>query len=71
MAKGFENVKWKISNGKEIFTINRINQMQYMNNKTQELYSEKEFHENFESFIKESQELRNIFAAIKKSSKEA
>ena len=37
----------------------------------QQLYTEKEFHEKFESFIKESQELKNIFAAIKKSSKEA
>ena len=36
----------------------------------QQLYNEKEYHEKFESFIKESQELRNIFAAIKKSSKE-
>ena len=34
-----------------------------------ELYDEDKYKKDFETFIKESQELKNIFAAIKKSSK--
>lgn len=36
----------------------------------QKLYEEEKYQKEFEIFIKESQELKNIFAAIKKSSKE-
>jgi four helix bundle protein len=36
----------------------------------QKLYDEDKYQKDFELFIKESQELKNIFAAIKKSSKE-
>lgn len=36
----------------------------------QQLYHEEKYQADFEVFLKESQEIRNIFAAIKKSSKE-
>ncbi|MBL7921253.1 MAG: four helix bundle protein [Bacteroidia bacterium] len=35
------------------------------------LYDEEKYQKDFENFIKEAQELKNIFAAIKKSSKES
>lgn len=36
-----------------------------------QLYDEAKYRKEFDTFIQESQELRNIFAAIKKSSKES